>query len=55
VAWLRKIRRVFKGMTDVSDDELNIALTSPHLALFLFQFSDYAMRDRAPRPVGKVL
>jgi F420-non-reducing hydrogenase small subunit len=55
VAWLRKIRRVFKGMTDVSDDELNTGLTSPHLALFLFQFSDYAMRDRTPRPIEKVL
>lgn len=54
-AWLRKIRRVFKGMTDIPEDELNQALVSPHLALFLFQFSDYAGRERPPRPKEKVL
>jgi F420-non-reducing hydrogenase small subunit len=53
--WLRKIRRVFQAMTDIPDDELNLALVSPHLALFLFQFSDYALSERRPRPKEKVL
>ncbi len=53
--WLRKIRRVFKGMTDIADEELDRGLTSPHLALFLFQFSDYSLREGTPRPIEKVL
>jgi len=53
--WMRKIRRVFDAMTDIPDAELQQALLSPHLALFLFQFSDYAAGDRPPRPKEKVL
>jgi F420-non-reducing hydrogenase small subunit len=53
--WLRRIRRVFMGMTDVPEDELNRELVSPQLALFLFQFSDYAGWDRPPRPKEKVI
>jgi F420-non-reducing hydrogenase small subunit len=53
--WMRKIRRVFKTMTDIPEDELNQELVSPHLALFLFQFSDYADSGRPPRPKEKVL
>jgi F420-non-reducing hydrogenase small subunit len=54
-AWLALIRRVFAGMTDIPTAELDVALRSPHLALFLFQFSDYAGTARPPRPKEKVL
>lgn len=54
-AWLESIQKVFHGMTNIPDDELKEALLSPQLALFLFQFSDYAGGDRPPRPKEKVL
>lgn len=54
-AWLEAIQRVFAAMTDIPEDELYEALLSPQLALFLFQFSDYAGGGRLPRPPGKVL
>ncbi len=60
-AWLSSIKRVFGKMTDVPEEELDRALRSPQLALFLFQFSDYARGDgyaggdRPPRPRDKVL
>jgi len=54
-AWFTSIKRVFKGMTDIPEDEIDAALRSPQLALFLFQFSDYSGDDRAPRPKEKVL
>lgn len=54
-AWLNTIQRVFQAMTNVPEEELHEALLSPQLALFLFQFSDYAGEDRKPRPKGKVL
>ncbi|MBN2005395.1 MAG: hypothetical protein JXA21_18705 [Anaerolineae bacterium] len=59
-AWLTSIQRVFSGMTDVPEDEISSALRSPHLALFLFQFSDYGMPEgqlngRKPRPKEKIL
>ena len=54
-AWLESIQRVFEAMTDIPPDEVREALVSPQLALFLFQFSDYAGGDRKPRPAGKVL
>ncbi len=53
-AWLESIKRVFASMTDIPADELEAALHSPHLALFLFQFADYAT-GRQPRPKEKVL
>ncbi|MHB8807129.1 MAG: NADH-quinone oxidoreductase subunit B family protein [Anaerolineaceae bacterium] len=53
--WLESIQKVFHGMTNIPDDELKEALLSPQLALFLFQFSDYAGGDRPPRPKEKVL
>ena len=40
--WLAAIKRVFAGMTDIPEPELEAALHSPQLSLFLFQFSDYA-------------
>lgn len=54
-AWLESILRVFHAMTDISDEELREALVSPQLALFLFQFSDYAGGERQPRSKEKVL
>jgi len=54
-AWLLSILRVFKAMTDIPEGELREALTSPQLALFLFQFADYAGGERPPRPKEKVL
>ncbi|MCK4692280.1 MAG: hypothetical protein KAT23_01530 [Anaerolineales bacterium] len=54
-AWLETIHRVFANMTDVPFEELDAALRSPQLALFLFQFSDYASTSRPPRPKEKVL
>jgi F420-non-reducing hydrogenase small subunit len=54
-AWLASIKRVFARMTDIPEEELDRALRSPQLALFLFQFSDYGAVDRPPRPKEKVL
>jgi len=54
-AWLENIQRVFAALTDIPADEIREALLSPQLALFLFQFSDYAGTDSPPRPKEKVL
>ena len=54
-AWLDSIQRIFEAMTDIPQDELNEALLSPQLALFLFQFADYAGYEKSPRPKEKVL
>ncbi|MFZ3151571.1 MAG: hypothetical protein WA116_07805 [Anaerolineaceae bacterium] len=53
--WLENIQRVFERMTDVPADELNEALRSPQLSMFLFQFSDYAGGNRRIRSKDKVL
>jgi hypothetical protein len=47
-------------MTDIPAEEIEAALRSPQLALFLFQFSDYAPSSlaravRFPRPKEKIL
>jgi F420-non-reducing hydrogenase small subunit len=54
-AWLTSIQRVFDALTEIPHDELHEALVSPQLALFLFQFADYAGTGKAPRPKEKVL
>jgi F420-non-reducing hydrogenase small subunit len=54
-AWLASIKRVFGRLTDIPGEELDRALRSPQLALFLFQFSDYAAADRPTRPRERVL
>jgi len=54
-AWLSSIQRVFAGLTDIPPQEIEEALRSPQMALFLFQFSDYAGTDRAPHPKEKML
>lgn len=53
--WLGNIQRVFERMTDIPAEEVNEALRSPQLSLFLFQFSDYAGGNRKPRSKDKVL
>jgi len=40
--WFTSIQRVFTSMTDVPPEEIEAELHSPQLAMFLFQFSDYA-------------
>jgi F420-non-reducing hydrogenase small subunit len=47
--WFEAIRKVFERMTDIPVEELDRALRSPQLALFIFQFADYAAtpRDKA--------
>ena len=54
-AWLESIERVFNALTDITPEELREALVSPQLALFLFQFADYAGQDSEPRPKEKML
>ena len=48
-AWLKAIQRVFDSMTNISHEELQAALRSPQLSLFLFQFADYANGEQPPR------
>lgn len=50
--WLEAIQGVFARMTDIPAPEIARAVRSPQLALFVFQFADYAA---VPRPVEKVL
>jgi len=54
-AWFASIQRVFTAMTDIPPGEIEAALHSPQLALFLFQFSDYDETGRPPRSKEKVL
>lgn len=54
-AWFAALQGVFGRMTDIPSEEIALALKSPHLAIFLFQFSDYSDPDRATRPKDKVL
>jgi F420-non-reducing hydrogenase small subunit len=53
--WLTVIRRIFSKMTDIPDEELDAALRSPQLSMFLFQFSDYFDTDRPVHKKGQVL
>lgn len=53
--WFESIGRVFAALTDIPPEEISAALRSPQMALFLFQFSDYAGAGRPPRPKEKVL
>ncbi len=67
-AWFKSIKRVFAAMTDIPEEEVDKALRSPQLALFLFQFFDYTETKvrsglgrhyvdlrHTPRPKEKVL
>lgn len=53
--WFFRMQRIFAAMTDVPPEEIETALRSPQMALFLFQFFDYAGTGRLPRPKEKVL
>ncbi len=54
-AWFNSILRIFTTMTDIPQAEIEAGLHSPQLALFLFQFSDYARQSRPARPKEKML
>ncbi|HSB51354.1 MAG TPA: hypothetical protein VLD40_01720 [Dissulfurispiraceae bacterium] len=54
-AWLSSIQRVITSLTDISASDVEHELRSPHLSLFLFQFSDYSGPGRTPRPKEKVM
>lgn len=49
--WFDAMKKVFERMTDVPADEVDRGLRSPQLALFVFQFSDYAATPRDPDKV----
>ena len=53
--WFKSIQRVFSHMTDIPDAEIDQALRSTQLSMFLFQFADYADIGQAPRPKEKVI
>ncbi len=53
--WFSSIHRVFTHMTDIPDDEIEAALRSPQMSLFLFQFADYVGAGQAPREKDKVV
>jgi F420-non-reducing hydrogenase small subunit len=54
-AWFTAIHRVFEHMTDIPEEEIEAALRSPQLSLFLFQFADYAGAGQAPRHKDQVV
>jgi F420-non-reducing hydrogenase small subunit len=54
-AWLASIQRIFERMTEVPADEIEAALRSPQLSLFLFQFADYADVGQQPRQKEQVI
>ncbi len=54
-AWFAAIHRVFTHMTDIPEEEIEAALRSPQLSLFLFQFADYAGAGQAPRHKDQVV
>ena len=54
-AWFASVQRVVAHMTDIPADEIEAALRSPQLALFLFQFADYAGTGQSPRLKEQVL
>jgi len=46
---LDNLRRVFTRMTDIPIEEINAALASPWLSLFLGQFTDYTQDQSLPQ------
>jgi len=49
--WFEAIQKVFARMTDIPPEDIARAVRSPQLALFVFQFADYAARPRDARKV----
>ena len=54
-AWFNSIQRVFSHMTDIPEEEIDAALRSPQLSLFLFQFADYAGTRQVQRNKDQVV
>jgi F420-non-reducing hydrogenase small subunit len=54
-SWLNAIWKIFSKMTDVPQDEIETALRSPQLSLFLFQFSHDALTGAYPDQNVEVL
>jgi len=54
-AWFSSIHRVFDHMTDIPSEEIDAALRSPQLSLFLSQFADYAGVGQRPRDKERVV
>lgn len=54
-AWFTSVHRVFAHMTDIPKEEIDMALRSPQLSLFLFQFADYAGAGQTPRHKDQVV
>jgi F420-non-reducing hydrogenase small subunit len=54
-AWLDSIQNVFVTLTDIPAEEVRTGLLSPQMAMFLFQFSDYASSERPLRPKERVI
>jgi len=53
--WLATIKHVFSKLTDIPTDEIETALLSPQLSLFLFQFSDYSHNEPRSKLNAEVL
>ncbi len=53
--WLVVIKKVFSKMTDVPSDEIDGALRSPQLSLFLFQFSHEVLTGAGEERTVEVL
>lgn len=53
--WFTSIHRVFSKMTDIPDGEVEAALRSPQLSIFLFQFADYGEAGQTPRDKDQVV
>jgi len=47
--WFERIERVFGSLTDIPTEEIDAALRAPHMALFLFQFTDQTEGPDSPR------
>jgi F420-non-reducing hydrogenase small subunit len=54
-AWLASVQRIFERMTDIEPAEIEAALRSTQLSLFLFQFADYADVGQQPRQKEQVI
>ncbi|MFP3896079.1 MAG: hypothetical protein ACLFV5_04450 [Anaerolineales bacterium] len=50
--WFSAIKKILHNMTDIPDEEIDEMLRSPQLALFVFQFADYAA---VPRDKERIL
>lgn len=54
-AWFESIKKVFHALTDIPEEDIDKGLRSAQLALFLFQFSDYAGGGAVARPKEKMV